>query len=73
LIIEEWVDGVSFEDDQDSRHVVTSDTRHGVGGYESFEQFFYNFLNVLLFELLFYDIYDALVVLHIILPNTIAT
>lgn len=63
----------SFEDDQDGCHVVAANTRHGIGSYEPFQEILHHFLNLILLKLLFYDIYDPLVVLHIILPNTIAS
>lgn len=63
----------SFEDDQDGCHVVAANTRHGVGSYESFQEILDNLLDFILLKFLFYDIYDPLVVLHIILPNTIAS
>lgn len=63
---------VSLEDDQDGSHVVAADAGHGVRCYQSFHQVLNYFLGFFLLQVLFYDIYYSLVILHIILPNTIA-
>jgi hypothetical protein len=64
--------GRSLDFDEDGSHVIAADAGHGVWSYQSFQQIFYYFLGVFLLEVLFYNIYDSLVILHIILPNTIA-
>ena len=68
-----YLDEGSLEDDQDGGHVVATETRHGVSGYESFEEVLYHLLvGVLLFDVLSYNIYDALVVLYVVLPYAVA-
>jgi len=63
----------SFEGNQDGGHIVTSDAGHGIGGDKPLEQIFDDFLAVFLFDVLFDDIYDALVVVDVVLPNPITT
>ena len=63
----------SFEGNQDGSHVVASDAWHGVSGNQPLEEVLNNLLGVLLFDLLFYDIYDSLVVVNVVLPNTITS
>ena len=66
-------DDVSFEDDDDGSHVVAADAGHGVGSHQSLQQVLHNLLGVLLLQLLFYNIYNALVILNVILPDPVAT
>ena len=63
--------GCSLEDNQDSRHVITANPRHSINRYQSLQQILHHFLVILLFKFLFYNIYDALIIVHIVLPNTI--
>ena len=62
----------SFEDNQDGGHVVTADSGHGIGGDKPLEKVMDNLRGLVLFEFRFYGIYDALVVVNVVLPNPIA-
>ena len=62
----------SFEDNQDGGHVVAADSGHGIGGDKPLEKVMDNLPGLFLFDFLFYDIYDALVVVNVVLPNPIA-
>ena len=58
----------SFEDNQDGGHVVTSDAGHGIGGDKPLEKVMNDLPSLFLFD---YDIYYALIVVNVVLPNPI--
>ena len=62
-----------FEDNQSGGHIIAADSWHSVSSNEKLEQIFYDlFGRAFGLQSLFYDIYDSLAILHIILPNAVA-
>lgn len=66
--------GSDIEPDKDGGHVVAADAHGGVFGEEFVQKLFHDG-SVVLFvsDLLTYDIYQTLAVVHIPLPNSVAS
>lgn len=63
-----------LEDNQNGRHIVATYSSGGISSYQCLQQILNYFSLVRFFlELLVYNIYNALVVIDVTLPNTVTT